>query len=121
MPCSLDVVIVNWNAGPQLRDCLASIINASRGPELKRVVVVDNASTDSSLQAIHMQGLPLVVLRNERNRGFAAACNQGASGSTADYLLFLNPDTHLGSDALAEPVAFMERPQNGRIGIVGIQ
>jgi GT2 family glycosyltransferase len=55
------------------------------------------------------------------NKGFAAACNQGAKGSKADYLLFLNPDTRLLKDSLVKPVAFMEHPNNHHIGIIGIQ
>ena len=115
----LDIVIVNWNAGSQLRECLASVAAAGReGFDLARVVVVDNASTDRSLDGIEGSGLPLVVIRNPENRGFGAACNQGASGSGATDLLFLNPDTRVESDALSVPVAFLEsHPQAGVCGI----
>src|SRR5438094_1323064 len=96
MTDTLDIIIVNWNAGKPFRDCLLSIKNAKKsGFNLTRVVVVDNGSTDGSLDAIHTAGLPLTVIRNPENRGFAAACNQGAKESKADYLLFLNPDTRL--------------------------
>jgi N-acetylglucosaminyl-diphospho-decaprenol L-rhamnosyltransferase len=118
----LDIIIVNWNSGNQLQRCLESIPGAGRhrrGPD--RVVVVDNASEDGSAEDLGPFGFQLVVFRNEANRGFAAACNQGARGSVADYLLFLNPDTRLCEDSLARPVAFMEHPENQRIGIVGIQ
>jgi GT2 family glycosyltransferase len=119
---SLDIVIVNWNAGKQLRACLDSLlVTQSGGWRLERVVVVDNASTDNSLEGLDGVNLPLRLLRNPRNRGFAAACNQGAAGSRADYLLFLNPDTELYPDSLADPVAFMERPESARIGVCGIQ
>ncbi len=118
----LDVIIVNWNAGPLLHQCLESIAAAARSYiDLKRVVIVDNASIERPLQSVDTAGLPTVVIRNEQNRGFATACNQGASGSVADYLLFLNPDTTLRLEALARPIVFMEQPQNSRIGIVGIQ
>src|SRR6266566_8744811 len=66
-------------------------------------------------------GVPVTVVRNDRNRGFAAACNQGAKNSNADYLLFLNPDTRLDQNALVDPIHFMEYPQNSTVGIVGIQ
>lgn len=118
----LRIVIVNWNAGAQLGDCLRSIVQADKtGFELERVVVVDNASTDRSLDGIEALALPLEVLRNAENRGFAAACNQSALGSNADYLLFLNPDTRLFADSLAAPLRFMESPDNQRVGICGIQ
>ena len=53
--------------------------------------------------------------------GFAAACNQGAAGSTADYLLFLNPDTRLLPDTLGTVTAFMESDRVATIGICGVQ
>ena len=62
---------------------------------LQRVVVIDNASDDDSLSGIDALELPLTIIRNKENRGFAAACNQGAKGSDADLLLFLNPDTRV--------------------------
>jgi N-acetylglucosaminyl-diphospho-decaprenol L-rhamnosyltransferase len=117
-----DIVIVNWNSGNQLRECLASLVLAGKGNlTLRRVVVVDNASIDGSVDGLCGVGLPLVILRNAGNRGFAAACNQGARGSKARYLLFLNPDTRLDENSLARPAAFLDDPENGDVGIVGIQ
>lgn len=121
MVSSVDIVIVNWNAGPLLRECLESIVDVSQTDLVPRTVVVDNASTDRSLHALDDIQLPVIIVRNERNRGFAAACNQGAKGSTAHYLLFLNPDTRLSTGALAGSVALMDRPEHQRIGILGIQ
>jgi N-acetylglucosaminyl-diphospho-decaprenol L-rhamnosyltransferase len=122
-PVSLDIIIVNWNAGSLLRDCLDSIRSAlTAGSSLKRVVVVDNGSADGSADGLQdLPGLPLCVLRNACNRGFAAACNQGARGSQADYLLFLNPDVRLFRGSLRSSVEFMEHPENVRVGICGIQ
>jgi len=121
MASSVDVVIVNWNTGPLLRLCLESVIDPSQTGLVPRTVVVDNASTDGSIQSLHDVQVPITIVRNERNRGFAVACNQGAKDSTADYLLFLNPDTRLGTGALAGSVTFMDRPEHHSIGILGIQ
>jgi N-acetylglucosaminyl-diphospho-decaprenol L-rhamnosyltransferase len=119
---SLDLIIVNWNSGSQLRHCLHSILGSEcRGLIFNRVVVVDNASNDGSLEGIESLNLPLRLIRNQDNRGFAASCNQGARESSADYLLFLNPDTVLFRDSLLKPVEFMEQPENSPVGIVGIQ
>jgi N-acetylglucosaminyl-diphospho-decaprenol L-rhamnosyltransferase len=119
---SLDIVIVNWNAGEQLRRCLDSLAKTELGGfDLNRVVVVDNASTDGSAGGLDYPTLPLAVVGNSRNEGFAAACNRGASGGGADYLLFLNPDTELFAGSISKPVAFMESPEHQRIGIAGIQ
>lgn len=122
MSSSIDIIIVNWNGGRQLRDCLATIAKADRnGLELQRVVVVDNASIDGSLQMLDAVDLPLTLVRNPVNRGFAAASNQGAQESQADYLLFVNPDTRLDRRALTAPIAVAEHPENQRVGIIGIQ
>lgn len=119
----LTVVIVNWNAGGLLASCVASLAQHHSGV-IEAVIVVDNHSADDSLQrldGVDMQGLALRVLRNDRNSGFAAACNQGAHLSGTDYLLFLNPDTRVHSDSLSVPLKFLERQGNEKVGIVGIQ
>lgn len=119
---SLDIVIVNWNAGEQLVDCLASIAATSTdGLELRRVVVVDNASTDGSADNLDRFGLPLVLIRNTANLGFGRASNLGARDSSADFLLFLNPDTRLFADSLLAPVRFMADSAHAAVGICGIK
>jgi GT2 family glycosyltransferase len=87
---------------------------------LNRVVIVDNASADDSAEGIADEGV-FRVLRNVTNRGFGAACNQGAEASDADFLLFLNPDTRLFPDSLTTPILFMEKSTSTGIGICGIQ
>jgi GT2 family glycosyltransferase len=120
MKPSLRIVIVNWNAGAQLWDCIRSIV-PSKEFIISDVIVVDNGSTDDSLERIEQFGMPVSIIRNPANRGFAAACNQGATGNTSDYLLFLNPDTRLLENSLTMPVDFMQQPANSKIGICGIR
>jgi N-acetylglucosaminyl-diphospho-decaprenol L-rhamnosyltransferase len=122
MAPSLDIIIVNWNAGAQLRRCLDSVQGANEAEfKLEHVVVVDNASSDGSVDALEQVKLPVTIVRNAKNRGFAAACNQGAKGSAADYLLFLNPDTTLAPESLFVAVQFMQLPENSETGMCGIQ
>ena len=120
----LGIVIVNWNSGDQLRQCLATLpAAASQLPAsspLLRVVVVDNGSTDGSADGLALPRIDLVVQRNADNRGFAAACNQGAAALQTSLLLFLNPDTRLFADSLAGPVNLLLRQDQSRTGIVGI-
>lgn len=125
MPSRFDIVTVNWNSGDLLRQCIGSLpaavpAAAAAGFALDRLVVVDNASADGSSDALD-GGPPPTLLKNRENRGFAAACNQGAAGSRADYLLFLNPDTRLGPASLAPALAFLDAPENAGIGILGIR
>lgn len=83
-------VIVNWNSGPHLERCVRSLLK--NAPEAQ-IIIVDNASTDSSLHfAAEFVGR-LKVLLNRRNIGFAAANNIGWRTSDASRILFLNPDT----------------------------
>jgi len=118
----LSIIIVNWNTKQQLRDCIASISTTNHDAFiLSDVVIVDNASTDDSLQGLDQLGVPVTIIRNIENRGFAAACNQGAALATSDFLLFLNPDTRLFEDSLTNPIDFMQQPNNSEIGICGIR
>jgi GT2 family glycosyltransferase len=116
------VVIVNWNSGAQLKECLASFAAlAGEHAVVARVSVVDNASSDSSCGDLETGALPLTVIRNTENRGFAGGCNQGAAASDAEFLLFLNPDTRLMSASLDAPVHYLRAPEHKSVGIVGIQ
>jgi GT2 family glycosyltransferase len=118
---SVHVVIVNWNSGAQLRECLASFAAvADDAVTLARVTVVDNASADGSAEGLET-AMPLTVIRNADNLGFAAACNHGAAGSDANYLLFLNPDTRLMPGSLELPARYLQSEHHESVGIVGIQ
>lgn len=120
----LDIVIVNWNAGGQLWDAVSSIA-AHHSEIVGAVVIVDNASTDSSLSGLESEvgALPfrLEIVRNSRNMGFGAACNQGAARCSSEFILFLNPDTRIFKDSLTKPLKLMQGRGNERVGIVGIQ
>jgi GT2 family glycosyltransferase len=85
------------------------------------VIVVDNASTDTSLEELGKYPFRFRVIRNSENLGFGVACNQGALASNADYLLFLNPDTLLTEHTIIDSIKFMEDVAHANIGILGIQ
>jgi GT2 family glycosyltransferase len=116
----IDIIAVTWNSAAVLRQCLESVLASDHCQhELTRVVVVDNGSADGSADVVtHFPGIEL--RQNKANRGFAAACNQGAKGSQADYLLFLNPDTTIEKHTIDTVVMAMSRPENVRLGICGI-
>lgn len=82
-------VIVNYNSGHRLGPLLDRL-----EPEVAAVVIVDNASSDGSLR--QAEGRPKVtIVRNDGNRGFAVAANQGAARAATGWILFTNPDIHL--------------------------
>ncbi len=92
--------------------CVDSLLNC---PLEIEIIVVDNASTDGSLDAL--QGLPHVqIIKNPTNVGFAAACNSGLRVASAPFLLFLNPDCSFEPGALAELLSVMDSDE--RIGMV---
>lgn len=123
MSMQVSVIIVNWNAGPQLADCVASIAQYHCGL-VSSLIVVDNASTDDSLAQVEaLERLPfqLVVVRNNDNHGFGAACNHGATLAASEYLVFLNPDTRLFDGSLSAALEYLQDSDSQDVGIVGIQ
>lgn len=116
----IDIVIVNWNAGTRLRCCLESIARHALA-EVAGVVVVDNGSTDGSADNLDVPGLPLQIIRNADNPGFARACNQGAAIGQSAYVLFLNPDTEIFQGSLRTPLDYMMDPDHQDVGVCGIQ
>ncbi len=84
------IVIVNWNSGILLEQCVRSLLIHAEGSE---IIVVDNASRDSSTDFIGDTGFPVTLIRNQENLGFSAANNIGWRMSKGEEVLFLNPDT----------------------------
>lgn len=122
---SIAIVIVNWNSGNQLAECIRSIPAAALALRsqvcLKSIIVVDNGSRDGSDQHLSCEGIHLHVIRNGLNRGFAAACNQGAVAALpCDQILFLNPDTLLFANSLSIASGALLKREYSNVGIVGI-
>ncbi|MDP1558553.1 MAG: glycosyltransferase family 2 protein [Nitrosomonas sp.] len=111
----VSIVIVNYNAGPLLIRCVHAALEQAR-----EVIVVDNASIDSSMEKLR-DSFPmenrLNLMATGKNSGFAAGCNIGLDASTQPYILFLNPDCILGDYSLQRMVQVME--SDPPIGIAG--
>ncbi len=113
----LSIVIVNWNTGELLSQCLDSIYMDPELVEAFEVWVVDNASTDGSAQAALEKYPQTKLIRNQQNPGFAAANNQAIRQARGDYLLLLNPDTILHPGAVRTMLDFLRRnPAAGAVG-----
>lgn len=104
----LSIVVVSWNVRELLRCCLRSVFTS--WPEIERlqVIVVDNASSDGSAEMVATEFPRVQVIRNEVNRGFAAANNQGLALALGRYAMLLNPDTEVVGDALPTMVRFAD-------------
>ena len=121
--CTISIIIVNWNAGNQLVDCIESIEKYNDNL-VKTVIIVDNSSTDNSIQQVrNIKNLSfkLEFIFNQINLGFGAACNQGADLASTEFLLFLNPDTKLFNNSLIVPYNFMNDSKNNDVAVTGIQ
>jgi GT2 family glycosyltransferase len=112
----LSIVIVNWNGLAVLRECLNSIFGAAQGIEFE-VIVVDNASQDDSVAVLQREFPQVVVLRNQQNRGFAAANNQAFAVARGRHVLLLNNDTLVLPGAFQQSVKYMD--DHPRVGVLG--
>jgi hypothetical protein len=116
----LSIIIVSWNVRDLLQRCLDSILEKPdfyEKPGFWQVIVVDNGSTDGSVEMVRTEFPDVHLIANEDNRGFPAANNQGITVAQGRYVLLLNPDTEVVADALATMVAFADdHPDVGMIG-----
>jgi len=114
---SVTTIIVNWKTPALSIEAARSVLATTPEGTAQRVLVVDNASDDNSLDALAACDLPIEVVANDVNRGFAAANNQGCSLAESDYVLLLNSDARLEPGALEALLARMDRsPGAGAVG-----
>jgi len=100
-PCDqnqISLIVVNYNAGDALLDCVASVIG-----RVGEIVVVDNASSDNSIEKLtnkygSVNGVAVIEL--SENLGFSKACNLGYKHASGQYLFFLNPDCVVEPDTI---------------------
>jgi GT2 family glycosyltransferase len=111
----ISVVIVNYNAGSLLAECVGSALS-----QVDEVLVVDNASHDASMAQcadLYATDSRLTLISNGTNLGFAAGCNIGFLQSKGDTILFLNPDCRLEANAVSAMLeALQADPSGGMVG-----
>jgi GT2 family glycosyltransferase len=103
----VSVIIVNYNGGHLLTDCVQAVLASTVTTE---VFVVDNASKDTSLDTLrqHIHNPRLQIIQNRKNLGFAKACNQPLAQAKGRFLLFLNPDCLIRPDTLERLLTTLE-------------
>lgn len=112
----LSIIIVNYNVRQYLLDCLQSIKDNCRDLDYE-VIVVDNASSDSSAEAVRAKYPDIKLIANDKNHGFAWANNQGYEMSKGEYILLLNPDTIIKPGAVQTVLQFIkDTPDAGLAG-----
>lgn len=116
-PCAaprVRAVVVSYNTRELTLACVASFLQETR--ELAHeLVVVDNASTDGSPEAIAATFPAVRLMALRENLGFGAACNLGAEGARAERLLMLNPDTVVLDRAVARLITFADEHPAARV------
>ncbi|MFH0921991.1 MAG: glycosyltransferase [Fibrobacterota bacterium] len=113
----LSVVIVSYNVSGYLNHCLDSVFHACQG-FTHEVIVVDNASTDNTLDMIREKYPAVRLVENPQNVGYSRANNQGILIARGRYILLLNPDTIVPSQAFRLSMGYLDtHPETGLMSL----
>ena len=120
----LSIIIVSYNTKKITQDCLKSIVSSLKNSRLRvEIIVVDNGSTDNSVENIKYQisnikntyqksNIEFKLITNKANFGFGKANNQGVKTAQSDYILFLNSDIIILEDAIDKLYKFYKQNEN---------
>jgi GT2 family glycosyltransferase len=112
----LSIIIVSYNSLNFLKDCLDSI-NNNEPSESFKITVVDNASSDGTIEALQ-KGYPRIkLIENDRNEGFAAANNKAIKSLNSEYILLINSDCQVYAKSIDRLLEFADA--NKDAGIAG--
>ncbi len=116
--CKISIIIVNYNVKYFLEQCLLSI-EKSNLPFPIETFVVDNASSDNSVEYLRERFPEVKYIANKKNYGFSTANNMAIKQAKGDYILLLNPDTVVGENVLVNVANHMD--ENPKIGACGVK
>jgi len=103
----VSLVIVSYNSADVIVPCINSVLRQK--DVTFEIIVVDNASTDNSLEVLKKTAFPGKLVSSDKNLGYGRGCNLGFRSATGRFILISNPDIELHSDdALRRMVDFME-------------
>ena len=105
----ISIIIVNYNGKELLQKCLESLFKTNY--ENFEVILVDNNSTDNSIEFVTKEYPKIIVIKLDSNKGFAEPNNIGAKIAKGEYLLFLNNDTVTTSNFISEMIKVLEKDQ----------
>ncbi len=113
----LSVIVVSYNVKYFLEQCLYSVEAASKNIEAE-ILVIDNASTDNSIEYLQPKFPAIIFIRNAFNEGFSKANNKALQFATGEYILYLNPDTIVAEKTFLNCIHFLrEHAEAGAIGV----
>jgi GT2 family glycosyltransferase len=112
----VSVIIVNWNSAAYVQQCLQTLYKHTSGIGFE-TIVVDSGSFDKCQSMLAVEYPQARFLQGRENLGFGGANNYGAEIAQGDYLLFLNPDTEVTDNAVADMLtAIKDLPRAGIVG-----
>lgn len=109
----LSVIIVSWNVKDKLKNNLSALLQSHK--VVFEIFVVDNASSDDTAQMIRQDFPQIKLIVNEKNLGFAKACNQAIKQASGRYILLLNPDMKVAPDTLSSALQWLDNNQQAAI------
>jgi len=116
-PPDVSLIIISLNSKHYLENCLRSIGSAVWNQYKYEIVVVDNGSTDGTVEYLANRHPDVRVIANQNNSGYCRAGNQGAEAALGRFYLFLNDDILILDSAIPALIQFMdEHPEAGMIG-----
>jgi GT2 family glycosyltransferase len=104
----ISIIIVSYNTKALMHSCLSSIEKTLWEALTKEIIVVDNGSTDGTVEKVKKNFPDVTVIENKKNIGFAAGNNQGIKASRGRYILLLNSDTEVYPETLKKMVEFVD-------------
>ncbi|OGG27115.1 hypothetical protein A2960_01045 [Candidatus Gottesmanbacteria bacterium RIFCSPLOWO2_01_FULL_39_12b] len=111
----LSIIIVNYNTYNYIRQCVGSIYESNKILKNTEIIVIDNASSDNSVNLLKQEFHSLIVIANSQNIGFSAANNIGIRRASGKFILLLNPDSLVKKNTLETILKFMT--QNPDVGV----
>jgi GT2 family glycosyltransferase len=101
----VSIIIVNYNVKKLILDCINSVYTYLKCVSFE-IIVIDNNSTDESIEVISRAFPEVKIIQNQINAGFSEANNQGIEAAKGKYILLLNPDTYLIDSSLCGLISF---------------
>jgi GT2 family glycosyltransferase len=112
---TVTIIVLNWNSKDYLEDCLSALLASEY--EKVAIVLIDNGSTDGSLEFVSGRFPSVKVIRNEANLGFAGGNNVGLRDLVSDFAVLVNPDAVVNPRLISDLIASFQEDE--RIGIAG--
>lgn len=112
----VSIIILSYNTRDLLRVCLDSVFSQTKQLK-KEVIVVDNHSTDKTVEMVKKEFPEVTIVENKENTGFAKGCNIGVKHAKGEDILFLNSDTQLTEDGLQGMLSKLDSDE--KIGVIG--